>query len=155
MSNFLNNTLKVGMVLNNKWGILEFIGKGAMGEVYRAHQLNLNRDVAIKVISQDRVQGLDGDEEDIETAFHRFRREVQTMAKTRHSNVLQIFDYGSTSVKKAGKDVPVEYIAMEYIPGNTLRSTMSEDGFKEAGGKLGEERLARPIRIEYPVPGIM
>ena len=44
---------KTGYVLNDKWVIIEFIDKGAMGEVYRAHQLNLKRDVAIKVISQE------------------------------------------------------------------------------------------------------
>ena len=42
-----------GDVIQDKWVILEFIAKGAFGEVYRAHQLNLQRDVAIKVVSQD------------------------------------------------------------------------------------------------------
>ncbi len=42
-----NNTLRGGTVLNDKWSILEFIGKGRMGEIYRGHQLNLKRDVAI------------------------------------------------------------------------------------------------------------
>ncbi len=64
MSNILNNILKVGMVLNNKWVILEFIGKGAMGEVYRAHQLNLKRDVVIKVISAEWLESCRDDQED-------------------------------------------------------------------------------------------
>ena len=42
-----------GSVINNKWIIIERVGKGGMGEVYRAHQLNLKRDVAIKVISEE------------------------------------------------------------------------------------------------------
>ena len=41
MSNPSNNIFKTGFVLNGKWVIIEFVGKGAMGEVYRAHQLNL------------------------------------------------------------------------------------------------------------------
>jgi len=120
---------KIGHVLNDKWVIIEFIGKGAMGEVYRAHQLNLKRDVAIKVISREMLASLEDDPEEIETAIQRFRREVQAMARVRHHNVLQIFDSGSETIHKNNRDVPVEYIAMEYIPGATLRFTMPEEGF--------------------------
>ncbi len=120
---------KIGHVLNDKWVIIEFVGKGAMGEVYRAHQLTLKRDVAIKVISREMLASLEDDPEEIETAIHRFRREVQAMARVRHHNVLQIFDYGSAVIPKGHHDVPVEYIVMEYISGATLRFTMSEEGF--------------------------
>lgn len=120
---------KTGYVLNDKWVIIELIGKGAMGEVYRAHQLNLKRDVAIKVISQEMLESFEDDPIEIGTVLHRFRREVQAMARVRHPNVLQIFDYGSEILHKDGLDIPMEYIAMEYIPGATLRFTMSEEGF--------------------------
>jgi len=123
------NILKTGYVLNDKWVIIELVGIGAMGEVYRAHQLNLKRDVALKVISQKMLQSVEDDPEEIETALQRFRREVQAMAQVRHPNILQIFDYGSDVIIKEGKDVSVEYIVMEYIPGATLRFTMSEEGF--------------------------
>jgi len=73
-------TLKVGDVLNNKWVILNFIGKGGMGEVYRAHQSNLNRDVAIKVVSREWLESIDEGDEEAETLVQRFRREVQAMA---------------------------------------------------------------------------
>jgi len=129
MSNQKNSIFQIGYVLNDKWVIIEFIGKGAMGEVYRAHQLNLKRDVAIKVISREMLASLEDDPEEIDTAVHRFRREVQAMARVRHPNVLQIFDYGSEKFHKDDRDVAVEYIAMEYIPGATLRFTMPEEGF--------------------------
>jgi serine/threonine-protein kinase len=129
MTATLENILETGTVLNDKWVILELIGKGGMGEVYRAHQLNLKRDVAIKVISREWLQTLEDDVEEIEIGLQRFRREVQAMSQIRHPNVLQIFDYGSTSIKKNGMDVPIEYIVMEYVPGATLRFTMSEEGF--------------------------
>jgi serine/threonine-protein kinase len=116
-------------VLNDKWVILELIGKGGMGEVYRTHQLNLKRDVAIKVISREWLQSLGDNAEEIEIGLQRFRREVQAMSQIRHPNVLQIFDYGSDSIEKDGEDYCIEYIVMEYIPGATLRFTMSEEGF--------------------------
>ncbi|MGA7878172.1 MAG: SUMF1/EgtB/PvdO family nonheme iron enzyme [Desulfoferrobacter sp.] len=47
MSSTESRTFEIGTVLNDKWVILEFIDTGGMGEVYRAHQLNLKRDVAI------------------------------------------------------------------------------------------------------------
>jgi serine/threonine-protein kinase len=127
MTATVENILETGTVLNDKWVILEVIGKGGMGEVYRAHQLNLKRDVAIKVISWEWLQTLEDDVEEIEKGVQRFRREVQAMSQIRHPNILQVFDYGSDAIKKDGKDSSIEYIVMEYIPGATLRFTMSEE----------------------------
>ena len=146
MSNQTKSIFQIGYVLNDKWVIIEFIGKGAMGEVYRAHQLNLKRDVAIKVISREMLASLEDDPEEIETAIHRFRREVQAMAQVRHHNVLQIFDYGSETIHKNNRDVPVEYIAMEYIPGSTLRFTMPEEGF------YPEQDLIAIWLVDYYLP---
>ncbi|HKI50336.1 MAG TPA: bifunctional serine/threonine-protein kinase/formylglycine-generating enzyme family protein, partial [Desulfobacteria bacterium] len=140
------NTLRVGEVLNEKWVILEFIAKGGMGEVYRAHQLNLKRDVAIKIISREWLDSLEDNEEGLQSGLQRFRNEVAAMAQVRHPNVLQIFDYGSITI--GGEDAPIthEYIAMEFIPGSTLRSTMSEEGF------FPEEDLIREWLMDYFLP---
>ena len=138
--------LEIGMVLNDKWAILEFIGKGGMGEVYRAHQLNLKRDVAIKVISRECLESFEGDEEEIVGTLERFRQEVQTMAQVRHKNILQIYDYGSASIRKGDEEDVVEYIVMEFIPGATLRFTMSEEGF------YPEEDLTRDWVQDYFLP---
>jgi eukaryotic-like serine/threonine-protein kinase len=125
---------KPGTMIDDKWIIIETIGKGAMGEVYRAHQINLKRDVAIKTISEEMLQELEDDPEELEMALKRFQREVQTMAQVRHQNILNIFDYG---VQKDGKSDPpdqtraIEYIVMEYIPGDSLRFTMSDDGLDD------------------------
>lgn len=129
MTKTCKTTLKVGDVLNNKWVILGFIDKGGMGEVYRAHQSNLNRDVAIKVVSREWLESIDEGDEEAETLVQRFRREVQAMAQISQPNILQVFDYDSITVKKCDKDESIEYIAMEYIPGGSLRDTMSEEGF--------------------------
>jgi len=141
-----SSTLTPGTVLDGKYVILEFLGKGGMGEVYRTHQLNLQRDVAIKIISQQWLQSLEDDAEEIQTGLQRFRREVQAMARIRHPNVLQIFDYGSTSVGKNGDEYPVEYIVMEYVPGATLRFTLSEEGV------YPEEKLLREWLRDYFLP---
>jgi len=116
------------MVIDSKWVLIECIGKGGMGEVFRAHQLNLKRDVAIKLISEEILRDSENPGE-VASAMDRLQREVQTMAQVRHSNVLQIYDYGSVSVGEKDSLEQVQYIAMEYVPGNTLRYTMSEEGF--------------------------
>lgn len=129
MSNNQGKIFSAGNTIQDKWVILEFVGKGAFGEVYRAHQLNLQRDVAIKVVSQDWLKSTIENDEEIDIALQRFRREVHAMARIRHPNVLQVFDNGSMVIKKKEKDYPVEFIVMEYIPGDTLRFTMSEEGY--------------------------
>lgn len=56
--------------------------------MYRAHQVNLKRDVAIKVISEKMLADLADNPKERATAMARFQREVQTMAQVRHPNVL-------------------------------------------------------------------
>ena len=120
-----------GSVIDNKWVLIERIGKGGMGEVYRAHQLNLKRDVAFKVISEEILQDFEDNPDEVASAMKRFRTEVQTMAQVRHPNVLQIYDYGSVNVQQQGASKQVQYISMEFVPGNTFRHTMSEEGFDD------------------------
>jgi serine/threonine-protein kinase len=146
MSNNSKTTLQVGTIINDKWVILEFIAKGGMGEVYRAHQLNLKRDVVIKVVSTEWIESCVGNEDELEIGLKRFRIEVQAMAQVRHPNVVQIYDYGSLLVKKSGGEVRQDYIVMEYIPGNTLRETMSEEGF------YPEEDLTAEWLLKYFFP---
>ena len=121
--------LPIGTVLNGKWVILEFVARGGMGEVYRAHQVNLKRDVALKIISREWLETFVDDPEELENALRRFRQEVETMVQIRHPNVIQIYDYDKARVKLPEGEVELEYLVLEYIPGRTLRSTMREEGF--------------------------
>jgi len=123
------HSLQIGTILNDKWVILEFIAKGGMGEIYRAHQLNLKRDVAIKIVSQEWLNEISEDKEEIERTLKRFRQEVHTMVQIRHPNVIQIYDYDSAQIADENKKTSIEYIVLEYIPGITLRGTMPEEGF--------------------------
>ncbi|MGB5616285.1 MAG: protein kinase [Desulfobacterales bacterium] len=102
-----------------------------MGAVYRTHQLNLNRDMAIKIISEELLESFEDNPEEKAAVLDRLHREVQTMAQVRHPNILQIYDFGTLQTRKENKVVPVQYIVMEYVPGNTLRFTMSEEGFAD------------------------
>ncbi len=132
-----NTTFSPGTVIDDKWVILEPVGKGGMGEVYLAHQLNLNRRVAIKVISREWINSLREEGETTYSPLERFRREVQIMARVQHPNVLQIQDHGALSLPEC-EGAEIEYIVMEYAPGGSLRSTMSDEGFypdEERAGK--------------------
>jgi len=89
--------------------IAEEIGRGGMAVVYRARQPQLDRWVALKVLS---VRG-DDDEE----FLTRFRREAKAVAALRHPNILTIYDYG--------EDEGNAYIVMEYVPGGTLKALLT------------------------------
>ena len=127
-----------GNIIDGKWVIIELIATGGMGEVYRAQQLNLYRDVAIKVISKELLEGVVDNPHEASGALSRFHREMQVMAQVRHPNVLSIFDYGLVTHTSTGdeKCLNMEYIVMEFVPGNTLRFTMSEEGFDGEEGLL-------------------
>ncbi len=122
--------LEKGVVLNEKWEILEHIATGGMAEVYKARQIKLDREVAVKVLSQDFIDSFEGDEAEIKVAFERFDREVKAMAQVRHLNVLQVYDHDRAVFKRNGCEVFIKYIAMEYIPGPNLRSTIPPEGMQ-------------------------
>src|SRR6202163_1367783 len=81
--------------------IIEPIGKGGMGEVWKAHDPRLNRDVAIKVSA---VQ-----------FSERFEREAKAIAALNHPNICQIYDIGTN------------YLVMEFIEGAPLRGPLPLD----------------------------
>src|SRR5579871_6477049 len=78
--------------------ILTCIGAGGMGEVYRAHDSRLNRDVAIKV-SNERFS-------------ERFTREARAIAALNHTNICHLYDVGP------------DYLVMEYVEGQGLRGPL-------------------------------
>ncbi len=97
-----------GIVLEGKYRLLEELGRGGMGTVFRALDESLDRVVAVKFLLPE----LQADK----TLVERFRREAQAMASVRHENVLQIFSfglYGSTS-----------FFVMEYIEGVTAEQLL-------------------------------
>jgi len=126
--------LEEGQVVNGKWEIIEFIAKGGKGEVYLATQLNLDRKVALKVMSKEFLDSLEDRTEEYESELQRFRREVRVMARIRHPNVLQVFDFDQVQVD----GTTLDSIAMEYVPGPTLRQTMLQEGFQKDEPAIAE-----------------
>jgi hypothetical protein len=84
--------------------LIETLGGGGMGLVFRAHQGRLARDVALKIIRPERLGSA--------TSLQRFRREARGLARLRHPNVVALFDSGVID--------GVPYMAMELVPGRGL-----------------------------------
>ena len=101
-----------GRLLGERYQIRELLGRGGMGEVYRAFDLKLRVDVALKAVRPGRV----GDEHGREL----LRREVRSAREVMSPNVCRIFDL----VDEGGQ----ELVSMEYIDGQTLAETLRERG---------------------------
>ena len=87
-----------------QYRIIEQIGRGRMATVYKAHQPNLDRYVAIKVLAPDLAES--------KGFVTRFEREAKAVARLRHRNILTVFDYG--------RQADVFYLVTEYVRGGTL-----------------------------------
>ncbi|MCG5214189.1 serine/threonine-protein kinase [Streptosporangium sp. KLBMP 9127] len=93
--------------------VLDQAGQGGFAVVYRAYQERLDRQVALKVLSVDKVD---------QGTLRRFQRELQLTGRlTGHPNVVTVFDTGTT---RAGRP----YIAMEFFEGGSLRDRLSREG---------------------------
>jgi hypothetical protein len=92
----------------NDYILVEQIGKGGMGTVWKAWDRKLTRWVAVKFLN-----GQDADD------FARFTREAKLAARLRHPNIAAVFDTGEVPTKQAGQD-SVRYLAMEYIEGQSV-----------------------------------
>jgi hypothetical protein len=94
--------------------ILAPLGAGGMGEVYRARDTRLNRDVAVKVLPQAFATDPD--------RLARFEREAQAIAALSHPNILAIHDFGTSD--------GVAYAVMELLDGATLRERLESGPFR-------------------------
>jgi serine/threonine protein kinase len=102
--------------------ILEHLGQGGMGVVYKARQRHLNRLVAVKILPPS---------VGVEPAFaERFTREAQALAQLNHPNIVQVYDFGRTD--------EFFYFVMEYVDGVNLRALIRD-------GQLAPEQALKIV----------
>ncbi|MFN8096712.1 MAG: Stk1 family PASTA domain-containing Ser/Thr kinase [Dermatophilaceae bacterium] len=102
----------IGTLLDGRYRVEERIARGGMASVYRGVDTRLDREVALKVMRAH----LAGDD----TFVNRFRREARAAARLSHPNVVAVFDQG--------EDTGMVFLAMEYVPGRTLREVLAAEG---------------------------
>lgn len=102
--------LSSGTIIDGKYVILEPLGCGGMGKVYKARQLSLERSVALKILNQQLL----GDAE----SAARFQREARILSGLEHKGIARFYSYGESAYGS--------YFAMEYVEGKSLRKVLNE-----------------------------
>jgi cytochrome c peroxidase len=109
----------IGRVLADRYELLDSLGEGGMGMVFRARQISMDREVAVKLLHPSLVED--------ETTMKRFEVEMRAMANMEHPNAAQVFDFGQTDEGEA-------FLVMELLKGKTLEDLMKE-------GPLSNDRI--------------
>lgn len=101
-----------GITLGERYELAEVIGEGSFGKIFRAHQLNIERDVAIKILPP-KFSTMDN-------MVERFRREARLASRLHHPNTITIHDYGQQD--------DFFFIVMEYLRGQDLADRLADCG---------------------------
>ena len=104
--------LTTGSAFADRYQIIEELGKGGMGRVYKVHDTKIKEKIALKLIKPEIAK----DKKTIE----RFSNELRLARKIRHKNVCGMFDLG--------EEKGTHYITMEFVPGEDLRSSIRRFG---------------------------
>lgn len=107
---------EIGRVLGGRYRLLELLGEGGMATIYRAHDSQLGRDVAVKLLRPEYGRDV--------SFVARFRQEAQAAASLTHPNIVGVFDYGT--------DEAGPFIVMELVDGEDLAEILRERGFLPA-----------------------
>ena len=107
--------LQAGDVLGGRYEILQLLGEGGMGAVYKAMDRELNRPVALKLIRPELAAN--------PSILARFKQELLLAHQVTHKNVIRIYDLGDAD--------GVKFITMEYVEGVDLRALIQEEQREE------------------------
>jgi tetratricopeptide (TPR) repeat protein/predicted Ser/Thr protein kinase len=100
-----------GVEIGHRYKVIRLLGVGGMGAVYRVHDRDLDRDVALKLIR--------GEIANSPETLERFKREIQLSSRVTHRNVLRVFDLGQTE--------GIKYLTMEYVEGEDLAGLLKRE----------------------------
>jgi serine/threonine-protein kinase len=107
-----SNRAWLGKIVDGRYRVLEVIGRGGMGVVYRVEHLRMGKIAAMKVLHRDLAQDPE--------VVQRFEREAAAISKLHHPHTVQVFDFGNA----AG----ALYLIMEYVRGLDLARLVTRDG---------------------------
>jgi len=107
-----SNRTWLGKVVDDRYRVLEVIGRGGMGVVYRVEHLRMGKIAAMKVLHRDLAQDPE--------VVHRFEREAAAVSKLHHPHTVQVFDFGNAQ--------GALYLIMEYVRGLDLAHILNRDG---------------------------
>ena len=113
--------LQIGDLLSGRYEILQLLGEGGMGAVYKARDVELEREVALKVIRPEMAEHPE--------ILQRFKQELILARQITDRNVIRIFDIG-----EAGK---TKFITMEYLEGENLHQILKRQGKLEVAEAIG------------------
>jgi serine/threonine protein kinase len=113
---------KAVTILDGDYKLLKKLGKGGMGAVYEAHQISLDRIVAVKVLAKELASK--------DAYVRRFQREARMMIKLDHANILRCFGVGKD------KETGLHYLSMELVEGGSVESWRKKRGRFSIGDAL-------------------
>lgn len=102
---------EIGSLVAERYRVLEMVGKGGMGVVYRAEHVHIGRNVALKMLLRDLAVEVQ--------AFKRFQQEARAASLLDHPNIVAIYDFGLIGDDQA-------YLVMDYIAGKSLDCVFAE-----------------------------
>jgi serine/threonine-protein kinase len=107
-----SNQAWLGKIVDGRYRVLEVIGRGGMGVVYRVEHLRMGKIAAMKVLHRDLASDPD--------VVNRFEREAAAVSRLHHPHTVQVFDFGSAT--------GALYLIMEYVRGQDLGHIVGRDG---------------------------
>ena len=102
----------IGVIVGQRYRILDLVGRGGMGSVYRAEHVKMGKVMAVKILSEELSRDRD--------LAKRFEREAETVSRLTAINTVQVFDFGT--------DQGMMYLVMEYLDGKDLAALLDDEG---------------------------